>query len=76
MNIVRNPWILIETLCIYRYFGGSRVYRLRLFSLMNPKLYASVPIPAQCHIFDLQLANIAQQAMPSENVNPFLVELA
>lgn len=65
-----------DTIYIYIYFGGLQVYRLSLFSLMNPICNASAPIPAQCHSFDLQLANIAQQAMPSTNANPFLVDVA
>ena len=61
---------------MYIYLEGFQVYRLSLFSLMNPIINASVPVPAQCHSLDLQLADTAQQIMPSMNANPFLVELA
>ena len=36
----------------------------------------SVPVPAQRLKFDLQLANTAQQTVPSMNANPFLAEMA
>lgn len=61
---------------VYIYIEGFQVYRLSLFSLMNPIINASVRIPSQCHILDLQLADAAQQTMPSMNTNPFLVEVA
>ena len=76
MNIVTKPWSLNEMCYVYIFFEGSRVYRLSLFSLMNPTLNTSVLDSAQCHSFDSQLDNIAQEVMPSMNKNPLLAELA
>ena len=78
IKIETNRRLLSSTLTIYVYiyFEGFRVYRLSLFSLINPTINGSVPVPAQRHSLDLQLADTAQQTMPSMNANPFLVELA